>query len=288
MFFKRSSLLFPLVVSLFIGYSSDLLYSQSQSGEKFIGSVKNLLRENNIRGKSRSGVIIVVPESDSLQSLEYQTEKGVATVPKDEFKPHTRCEIIDKLDLKSLRIKFKHRTDKIPDSLIAANFGQLVFFNLENMTFSVDTFLLSSNIDTVILEKLVTVHDTCWERRDFLTTLGYSLLPGGGEWYKGNTGAAILLASAQVIPMVFAIHYNNERLKYLDLAKEAALNNEALLSKEYFDEAQDNRSRRDFLYGASIMASLVNIYDVFLNVKDWDCQSSIQKNSAEIKFIKYF
>lgn len=271
---------------------------QPQSPEHIILETKKFLREISSSSEVRQGVIVVAPLKHKLEKISYQTDTGVKEINRNGLIPHYQFIISEKIDLKTLFLFFENKMlFKVSDSFaVDADYhGQLVFLSLDIPAVKVDTFSIRPpvRIDTVFVDRYIRVPgrtDTlvCYTSRKFHGILGYSLLPGGGRFYAGHPWQGVALGILQVAPIPLAIYYNDQRLKYLDRARDAARRVDQVALNENFDRSQDFRLRAGIAIGVSAVAYLFNTFDVLTNVKEVRFQPLFDENGVRLSICKEF
>ena len=124
------------------------------------------------------------------------------------------------------------------------------------------------------------------ETRRFTQIFKYSIIPGGGRFYAKKPWQGIGIAILQIAPVPFAIYCNEERKKYYSLAQEAAARGDREELDKNFKKSQDFRQWVGFATGVAITATLVNIFDVVINVKDIRCVPMVSNDGFRLGIIK--
>jgi hypothetical protein len=137
-------------------------------------------------------------------------------------------------------------------------------------------------IDSVFYER------TRYETRDFGEILGFSLIPGGGRFHAGDVSAGIFEGIFQIGPIPFAIYFTSQRQMYFNQEKEAALKGDAAAANTYYDKGEQYSLDAGIAIGISAAAYVLNIYDVFTNVRDYQWGPYVTRNGIGLSFSKQF
>jgi len=153
--------------------------------------------------------------------------------------------------------------------------GRIIVKDLQNFVLKVRQ---NTNRDTIV----------CRSEKNFGKILGYSLLPGGGRFYARHPWQGVALGILQVAPIPLVIYYNDQRLKYLDRARDAARRVDQAALDENFDKSQDFRLRAGIAIGVSAVAYLINTFDVLTGVKEVRFQPLVDANGVRLNVCKKF
>jgi len=126
----------------------------------------------------------------------------------------------------------------------------------------------------------------CEEWVTFDRIIAYSMLPGGIKFQTGHPWQGLALGILQVTPIPFAIHYNYQRLKYFDRAREAAKRGDRPARDENFDKSQDYALRVGIALGITAVAYVINTFDVFKNIKKIQCQPVVHGDGLRLEISK--
>lgn len=124
------------------------------------------------------------------------------------------------------------------------------------------------------------------ETRSITQILKYSIIPGGGRFYAKKPWQGIGIAILQIAPIPFVIYCNEERKRYYSLAEKAAVRGDREELDKNFKKSQDFRQCAGFATGVVITATLVNIFDVLINVKDTRCEPLVSNDGFRLKIIR--
>lgn len=116
----------------------------------------------------------------------------------------------------------------------------------------------------------------------------YSVIPGGGRFYFKRPWQGLGIAILQLAPIPFAVYYDDQRQKFYDLAVEAAAHGDQAGLDENFDKSQYFRRLTGFAIGISATATLINIFDVLINVKKTKLVPLVSDDGFRLGIIKNF
>lgn len=252
-------------------------YSQTENPDQIIEETKNFLRKINSSRGVQYGAIIVAPRTPQLEDIFHATPRGVENIPQE---PHSQFIISKEVNLNRISLVFPGRRINIRDEVPLNNDlnGRFIVLRLDDISsVGIDTFQIKQQPPKIEIDTIY-----CKEKRDFLKTLGFSLLPGGGRFharkYWKGTGMAIL----QLASIGLAIYCNNQRQEYWNLTEMAALNRDQTKLDENYDKYKNFHYYTVAAIGAAIATNFLNVRDVLINVKNIDCRLSLSVDGIRV------
>jgi len=126
------------------------------------------------------------------------------------------------------------------------------------------------------------------EKGSLAKTIAFSMLPGGGRFQAGHPWQGLAIGILQAVPIPLAIHYNYQRLKYLDWSNEAAKRGDRTGRDENFEKSRERALRVGIALGVTGVAYLINAIDVLSGAKDIKCQPVVHHDGFQLGFSKKF
>jgi hypothetical protein len=262
---------------------------QNQNLINVLLDTKMFLRTFNNQKETLKGIILIHPQENKINYFSYNKiingEIEIVHIPVNELIPNSSFYILKDFDLSTLHITYNNgSTINVLESFPFQNIINFNNINNFNQILIVNNQPCNSGIIDTFKIPQITKIDTIVKKvyRNFSKNMAYFLIPGGGRFYKRKPWQGLGLAILQLAPIPFIVYYDNQHNKYYNKAlKAAALGDQHTLNIN-FDKSQKFHRQTGIAIGISAVATLINIFDVYINIKEITFEPLVTSNGAKL------